>query len=290
MKKLIIVVMTLVATTTMAAVFERYLSPERPADRAILAYLELDNTGKATSRDLAELGVLLLDKGFPVDAEHYLRKAVDMDDSNFEASYRLGLVLQRTGQYRSAIRAYRAVVKQRPGHAYARFMLAMSEERAGRRRAAIHDYAKAYHFAPELALAETNPLVYDSDLQDAALITYYRDVASASTLKVTAIDPAAVQRMMLARPSAAPPAATPPPPAPAPPPVMPTSQPKPATARPAPAPVMPPSAAGSRGGASAPVTMLAPAPVANPVPSPSQPATTAPGATLPVIRNVSGTS
>jgi hypothetical protein len=287
-KKLVIVTLTLAATTTFAAVFERYLSPERPADRAILAYLELANTDRATSRDLAELGVLLLDKGFPTDAERYLRKAVAMDHSNFEAEYRLGLVLQRTGQYRSAIHAYRSVVKQRPGHAYARFMLALSEERAGRRSAAIHDYAKAYRFAPELSSPGTNPLVYDSDLQDVALILHYRDVAQASTLRVTAIDPAAVQRMMSARPTSPPLAATPPPPAAPQPPPVPTPRPKPAapSSRPTPTAVLAPSAPTGRGAAPLPDVPNR----ATLEPQPIQPTAPAPGTMLPVIRNVSGTA
>lgn len=187
-----------------AAVFERYLHADRPADHAILGYLELERLGTATSRDLAELGVLLLEKGFPKDAERYLRQARKADKENFEAIYRLGLVLQRQGEHRKAIRCYKKVIKMRPGHAYARFMLAMAEERAGRRKAAIRDYAKAYHFAPELAVYEKNPLLYDSELQVSAHLERYRREATIDTLKVTAIDPAAVARMMAAVPGGQP--------------------------------------------------------------------------------------
>jgi len=187
-----------------SAIFERYLHADRPADRAILGYLQLDQEGKATSRDLAELGVLLLDKGFPKDAERYLRKALAKDKENFEARYRLGLVLQRQGQYREAIRCYKKVVRQRPGHAYARFMLALAEERAGRRTAAIRDYAKAYRFAPDLAVPAKNPLLYDSKLQIEAQIERYRFEVATETLKVEAIDPAAVARMMSALPGGQP--------------------------------------------------------------------------------------
>lgn len=191
-----------------AAVFERYLSPDKPADRAILAYHELAKTGKASSRDLAELGVLLLAKGFPDDAERFLRDALKVDPDNFEAAYRLGLVLQRMGRDKDAVRFYRSVVQQRPGHAYARFMLALAEERSGRRHAAIDDYAKAYRFMPELSDPAKNPLVLDSRLQDLAQLRHYREAQLAATLKVDAIDPEAVHRMMEVRP----PEATPPPP------------------------------------------------------------------------------
>lgn len=207
----------LLAASVSAAVFERYLSPDRPLDRAILNYLALERAGKATSWDLGDLGVLLLEKGFPVDAERYLRKALDLDKHDFEAAYRLGLVLQRQGRDREAVKYYRRALAERPGHGYARFMLALAEERSGRRDAAIRDYAKAYRFAPELADPTKNPLVLDSDLQTEAELTRYDALARASTLKVTSIDPNAVRRMMEAIPGK-PPENAPPPAAPAPPP------------------------------------------------------------------------
>jgi len=200
---------------TDGAVFERYLSPEVPEDRAILNYLALAEQGQATSDDLAELGVLLLDKGFPKDAERYLEAAVDADKENVEALYRLGLVRQRMGKEGSAIRCYRKVVNQRPGHAYASFMLALAEEKRGRRDAAVYHYAKAYRHQPALANPVVNPLVYDSHLQsEALLLRYERDVAAAS-IAVPQLDPAAVRAMMAALPEteaaapAVPPAAQP---------------------------------------------------------------------------------
>jgi len=200
------------------AVFERYLSIERPADRAIMAYLELEKKGEATSRDLAELGVLLLNKGFPKDAERYLRKSIKLDKENFEAAYRLGLVLQREGRDREAARYYKKVIKQRPGHAYARFMLALAEERSGHREAAIRDYAKAYRFVPELAWYDKNPLLYASKLQVSAALERYRREVNSSTLEVAAIDPAHVAEMMQIgapiQPTPTPAPQTPPPPVP----------------------------------------------------------------------------
>ena len=194
---------------TDGAVFERYLSPEVPEDRAILNYLALAEQGQATSDDLAELGVLLLDKGFPKDAERYLEAAVDADKENVEALYRLGLVRQRMGKEGSAIRCYRKVVNQRPGHAYASFMLALAEEKRGRRDAAVYHYAKAYRHQPALANPVLNPLVYDSHLQsEALLLRYERDVAAAS-IAVPQLDPAAVRAMMAALPTVEPEAPAP---------------------------------------------------------------------------------
>jgi len=217
------------ASAAAAAVFERFMSPDRPEDRAILAYQALDTSGAATARDLAEMGILLLNRGFADDAERYLERAVKLDKKDVEVRYRLGLVLQRQGKYRQAIRQYSKVVDQRPGYAYARFMLALAEERAGHRERAAFHYAKAYKHAPELADPTRNPLVLDSALQvEAQLLRYRREVES-DTIQVGAIDPEAVRTMMAGRPDTPPPAIptpeaialpTPAPtPAPAPPPV-----------------------------------------------------------------------
>ena len=213
---LVLCVMLMTAAAARAAVFERYLSPDRPEDRAIMAYMKLDQAGTATSNDLAELGVLLLHKGFPKDAERYLDRALDLNRDNFEARYRLGLVYQREGNFRKAVRCYKKVLKQRPGHSYARFMLALAEEQAGHRRAAVHDYAKAYHHDPALALPDQNPLVLDSRLQTSAQLLFYKNEVRRQTLKVTYLDPAAVRDMMAARPAPAGPVLPAPRPTPAP--------------------------------------------------------------------------
>jgi tetratricopeptide (TPR) repeat protein len=241
-------------------VFERFLSPDNPKDQAIMSYMALEKAGKATSSDLANLGVLILEKGFPNDAEHYLREALKVDPDNYEAAYRLGLVLQRQGHDFKATRYYKKTLKSRPGYAPARFMLALAEERCGRRDAAIDDYVKAYRHAPDLANPDVNPLVYDSRLQTEVALKYYRETVEASTLKVTPIDPEAVRQMMqvkaaLAGTQAAEPTpAAPPPPAAQP---QPTPQAQATTGKrpPTPRPVTAP------GG-------LAPAPAATPPPGP----------------------
>ncbi len=203
MKRVVVVAVVLAcAAVARAAVFERFLSPDRPADRAIMAYVKLANAGQASSRDLTELAVLLVDKGFPKDAETYLRQALTLDKKNFDAAYRLGLVLQRMGRDGEAVRAYKRALKVRPGHSEARFMLALAEERCGRRSEAIRDYAKAYHHNPSLSDPDRNPLVYDSSLQTEAELVRYRAEVAAATLKVEAVDPEAVKRMMAAIPSA----------------------------------------------------------------------------------------
>lgn len=233
-----VTVLLMAAAVASGAGFERQLSPDRPSDRAILNYLALVKAGKASSMDLANLGVLLLDKGYPADAEHYLRAALKADKHNFEAAYRLGIVLQREGKDRKATHYYLRALDEQPEHARARFMLAFAEERCGRRADAIRDYASAYHLAPELVNPAVNPLVLDSRLQTEAQLSHYRRDVATSTLKATAPDPAGLRRMLEAAPKpaeVAPPAPTAPPlavaprlPVVAPPPPTPTPTPTPA--------------------------------------------------------------
>jgi tetratricopeptide (TPR) repeat protein len=220
MKRVLCVAIVLVwAATSSGTQFQRFLSPDRPTDRAIMNYMALEQAGKATSMDLTNMAVLILDKGFPTDAEKVLKAALKLDKHNYEASYRLGLVLQRVGRDGEAVRYYKLCLEERPGYAQARFMLALAEERCGQRDAAIRDYAKAYRHAPELANAAKNPLIYDSDLQLAAIMKYYQEQRTGMTLKVTVPDPAAVRRMaeppLPAPPQAVQPQTAPPPPAPA---------------------------------------------------------------------------
>lgn len=200
MRRVVVSGLLVLAASSFAAVFERFLDPNVPRDRAIVGYLELEKQGKASSNDLAELAVLLVEKGFPQDGEAYLRKALELDKKNVEARYRLALVLQRLGKDRAAAREYRKVIEARPGFAEAQFMLGLALERCGARQAAIRAYAKAYKHNPDLANPAKNPLVLDSRLQAQAQIRrYQRDVAS-STLPLQPLDPNAVRQMMLARP------------------------------------------------------------------------------------------
>ena len=190
------VVGVLASAASEAWVVERFLSADRPVDVVITNYLKAVKDKKASSKDLAELAVLVAQKGFPGDAETFFRMAIKKDKLNFEADYRLGLLLQRQGRESAAIRCYRRVLRQHPGHAYARFMLALAEERRGRRDRAIYDYAKAYHHAPELADPLKNPLIRDSRLQTEAQLLRYQREAVGTTFAITALDPGAIHAMI----------------------------------------------------------------------------------------------
>lgn len=233
----------LVATGGGAAPYERHLSADRPADRAIMAYAELQKAGTASSMDLTEMAVLLVNKGFPNDAIRVLHEALKLDKHNHEAAFRMGLVLQRQGKHAKACRYYRRTLRERPGHGPARFMLALAQERSGRTRAAVRNYALAYRYASDLADPAKNPLVLDSNLQVQAFLEHHRDTVGRATYHMWPVDFWAVQRMMLVRPGFVVP--DPPAAAPAPSPAAVVAPAAPAAGRPAPA------APGRRGGPSA---------------------------------------
>ena len=93
--------------------------------------------------------------------------------------------------------------RERPDDGYARFMLALAEERCGNGSAAVASYARAFQALPDLADPRHNPLVLDSRLQTQAGLRYYRESVLAGTLPLTALDPAAVKAMIASRPTPA---------------------------------------------------------------------------------------
>jgi len=219
MAQVLTIMMILALGAPAPANLEKVLSPSRPLDRAILGYLELAEGGQATAEDLTELGVLLLERGFPVEAERHLRAAIKLDKHSFAARYRLGLALHRQGRILDAARAYHRALQENGTDPYARFMLAVAEEQLGRTSTAVDDYVAAFRVMPELAEPARNPLVLDSHLQVQAQLDLHRVTVTTTTFAATPVDPAAVRRMMETRPA-------PPPPSPSPTPT-PTPQPEP---------------------------------------------------------------
>jgi tetratricopeptide (TPR) repeat protein len=198
------VLAALLASAAAASDLKATLSADKPEDRAILRYLERAEAKTATSAELTELGVLLASTARLADAEHWLREAVKLDKHSFAAAYRLGLVQQRQGNCSDAARSFAHALREKPDDPYARFMLAVSEERCGRPERAIDDYAMAYAVMPELADAEKNPLVLDSRVQTEASLAAYGKRTGGETFPLSAVDPDAVKAMMAVEPPATP--------------------------------------------------------------------------------------
>lgn len=194
--------LALVAASAQAVDFERYLKPEDPTDRAILNFVALDKEGKASSNDLADLGVLLVQRGYVDEAKGYLKRSLKLKPDNYQAAFRLGLLYQRQGHDRKAIHYYKRAAKSPPAYGPAYFMMAMAEERLGRRDAAISDYARAYRSAPELSRPASNPLVLNSRLQTEALLRFYPIQVRWDSFVLTPIDPELVQEMTKQMPQA----------------------------------------------------------------------------------------
>lgn len=190
----------MLAASASAAVFERFLSPDDPRDQAIARYLAKEKEGRARPADLADMGLLLLEKGFPKDAERYLKKALKASPKNPDIAYRLGIVLQRQGKERAAARAYGKVISWEPGFAPAQFMLGLAHERMGHRRAAIRHYVKAYRHYPELADPRHNPLVITSKLQLEARLLHLRRITREKSFWIGYMDPETVKAMQLITP------------------------------------------------------------------------------------------
>lgn len=120
------------------------------------------------------LGTLLVDKGFPKDAEREFERAVNANGKFHPAWYNLGLIRAAQGDELGARRAFSRTVDLKPGHAPALFQLGLVEEKNHHTDRAIRLYAKAFSINPALMRVDVNPRVLDSDLIDLALLKMYQ--------------------------------------------------------------------------------------------------------------------
>lgn len=120
-----------------------------------------------------DLGVLLVQKGFPKDAEREFERAVNLDRRYYPGWYNLGLVRAARGDELGARRALRRTVDLKPGHSAALFQLGLIEEKRNHTERAIDLYAKAYGINPALLDVEVNPRILDTELTHLALLKLY---------------------------------------------------------------------------------------------------------------------
>jgi hypothetical protein len=119
------------------------------------------------------LGTLLVDKGFPKDAEREFERAVNTNGKFHPAWYNLGLVRAAQGDELGARRAFSRTVDLKPGHAPALFQLGLVEEKNHHTDRAVRLYAKAFTINPALLRVDVNPRILDSKLIDLALLKMY---------------------------------------------------------------------------------------------------------------------
>jgi tetratricopeptide (TPR) repeat protein len=187
MKRLLIIAVAALSTAACAAVHD-LRTDDKPYDNPF--YAKYLNTGSTVDAQISQtlaalrenpnspelhntLGALLLDKGFPKDAEREFERAVDANRKFYPAWYNLGLVRAAHGDRLGARRAFSHTVTLKPGHAPALFQLGLVEERNHHTDRAIRLYAKAYTINPALLRVDVNPRILDSKLTHLAMIKMY---------------------------------------------------------------------------------------------------------------------
>jgi tetratricopeptide (TPR) repeat protein len=176
------------STSTTAASYEnpfyaKYLNTGSPLDAAIARHLDALRENPGSPELHNALGALLVEKGFPKDAEREFERAVNANGKYFPAWYNLGLVRASAGDEIGARRAFSRTVDLKPGHAAALFQLGLVEEQRDHVDRAISLYAKAYSINPALLDVEVNPRILDTKLTHLALLKIYPKTHNQGTMQ-----------------------------------------------------------------------------------------------------------
>lgn len=153
--------------------YAKYLDSGSPLDAQIKRTLEAVRQNPGSPRLHNDLGMLLVQKGFPKDAEREFERAVNADSHFYPGWYNLGLVRASRGEEFGARHAFNRTIAYKPGHAAALFQLGLIEEKRQNTERAVKLYAKAYSINPALLDVRANPRVVDSRLTALALIEMY---------------------------------------------------------------------------------------------------------------------
>jgi tetratricopeptide (TPR) repeat protein len=140
------------------------------------------------------LGQLLLQKGFPKDAETEFERSVNADPHFYPAWYNLGLVRMSRGDLIGSHFAFSRTVHYKPGHSAALFQLGLMEEKRNHQRAAIDYYAKAFLINHSLLDVRVNPRILDSKLVDLALLKAYPNEHSRESMAFQPAPPGYIQQ------------------------------------------------------------------------------------------------
>lgn len=153
--------------------YQRYLNTGSPADVQINDTMRALQASPRSASLHNTLGQLLLQKGFPKDAETEFERSVNSDAHFYPAWYNLGLVRMSRGDWLGAHFAFSRTVHYKPGHAAALFQLGLMEEKLNHQRAAVDYYAKAFLINHALLDVRVNPRILDSHLVTLALLKAY---------------------------------------------------------------------------------------------------------------------
>ena len=153
--------------------YAKYLIPGVPVDDRIQRTLDALKQNPRSAQLHNELGALLVQKGFPKDAEREFERALNIDSHYYQAWYNAGLVRTSRGETLSARHAFARTIALKPGHAAALFQLGLIEEAQQKTDRAIDLYAKAFTINPSLLDVDVNPRILDTRLVHLALIRAY---------------------------------------------------------------------------------------------------------------------
>ena len=182
--------------------YAKYLNTGTTLDAQIQHTLEALRADESNARLHNELGALLVQKGFPKDAEREFERAVNLDRRYYPTWYNLGMIRAARGDEGGARRAYERTVHYKPGHPMALFQLGLIEEKLSHTDRAIALYAKALSINPALIEPDVNPRVLDSKLVHRALIAMYETEHARETMQFQ--DVSAPSERKAAQPQAAP--------------------------------------------------------------------------------------
>ena len=182
--------------------YAKYLNTGSTLDAQITRTLEALQTGEENAQLHNELGALLVQKGFPRDAEREFERAVDLDKRHYPAWYNLGLVRAAHGDESGARRAFARTVHYKPGHPMALFQLGLIEEKLKHTDRAVELYAKALSINPSLIEPAVNPRVLDTQLIHLALIAMYDKQHAKDTMEFQSVNAPSARKA--AQPQAAP--------------------------------------------------------------------------------------
>ena len=141
MKRLLIIAVAALATTACAGLrdlgkddkpyedpfYAKYLNTGSALDASIHRSLEQLRANPNSAELHNTLGALLLEKGFPKDAEREFERAINANKNYYQAWYNLGLVRAAHGDELGAARAFRETVDLKPGHSHALFQMGLVE-------------------------------------------------------------------------------------------------------------------------------------------------------------------
>lgn len=174
--------------------YAKYLTSGTALDAQIMRTLEALRADESNAQLHNELGALLVQKGFPNDAEREFERAVDLEKRHFQAWYNLGLIRAARGDEGGARRAFQRTVHYKPGHPMALFQLGLIEEKLKHTDRAIALYAKALRINPALIEPDVNPRVMDSQLIHRALLSMYDRQHAQDTMQFQGVPGATARR------------------------------------------------------------------------------------------------